>query len=150
MKNSNILDLTHLSWTLSRKSSGTAGSFLKAYEQLPEEKYYYKMSNFDTVRGIYGHECLNEIVSGNIADVLNIPHLKYDLLHAKVKIGENLKKVPKGMIEKVQKTIFDEKILFKNLEHLKEAMYGPVVPQYWDCIKKMVNERVKNIEKILN
>lgn len=81
-----MVDLTYLTWTLSRNSSGTAGSFLKSYEQSGGMKYYYKLSNFDTVRGIYGHECLNEIVAQNIAAALKIPHLEYDLLPAEVKI----------------------------------------------------------------
>lgn len=81
-----MVDLTYLTWTLSRNSSGTAGSFLKSYEQSGGVKYYYKLSNFDTVRGIYGHECLNEIVVQNIAAALKIPHLEYDLFSAEVKI----------------------------------------------------------------
>lgn len=81
-----IMDLTHLKWTLSRNSSGTAGSFLKSYEQSGGIKYYYKLSNFDTVRGFYGHECLNEIIAQNIAAALHIPHLEYDLICADVKI----------------------------------------------------------------
>ena len=85
-----VTDLTYLTWTLSRNSSGTAGSFLKSYEQSGGMKYYYKLSNFDTLRGIYGHECLNEIVAQNIAAALHIPHLEYDLLHAEVRIdGKN-------------------------------------------------------------
>lgn len=85
-----IFDLTHLSWSLSRSSSGTAGSFLKAYEEIDGKKYYYKLSNFDTVRGIHGHECINEIIAQNLADALGIPHLAYDLLHAKVKIDNKI------------------------------------------------------------
>ncbi len=82
----NIMDLTHLKWTLSRHSSGTAGSFLKSYEQADGIKYYYKLSNFDTVRGVFGHECINEIVAQNIAAALKIPHLEYDLIYADVEI----------------------------------------------------------------
>ena len=37
-------DMTYLSWAKMRNSSGTAGSFLKAYE---EGKIYYKRSNYD-------------------------------------------------------------------------------------------------------
>lgn len=88
MEDNRIIDLTHLSWTLSRNSSGTAGSFLKSYEESEGIKYYYKMSNFDTVKGVYGHESINEMVAGNIADALNIPHLHYDLLHANVRIND--------------------------------------------------------------
>ena len=49
-------DLTYLSWSLSRSSSGTAGSFLKSYEEINEKKYYYKMYNYYSVRGVIGHE----------------------------------------------------------------------------------------------
>lgn len=90
MEDNRIIDLTHLSWTLSRKTSGTAGSFLKSYEESEGIKYYYKMSNFDTVKGVYGHESINEIVAGNIADALNISHLHYDLLHANVRINDKI------------------------------------------------------------
>ena len=61
-------DLSRLNWTLSRSSTGTAGSFLKAYEVVDGVKYYYKMSNMDRIRGVYGHECINEIVAQNIAE----------------------------------------------------------------------------------
>lgn len=77
-------DFTHLEWSLSRASSGTAGSFLKAYEEKEGKKYYYKLSNFDSVRGVFGHECFNEIIAQNIADVLNMPHLTYKLFNADV------------------------------------------------------------------
>lgn len=63
---------------------------MKSCEQSDGMKYYYKLSNFDTVRGIYGHECVNEIVAQNIAAALGIPHLEYDLIFADVKIdGKN-------------------------------------------------------------
>ena len=38
--------MTCLSWAKTRNSSGTAGSFLKAYEERPEGKIYYKLSNY--------------------------------------------------------------------------------------------------------
>lgn len=79
--------MRHLSWSISRTSSGTAGSFLKAYELLEGVKYYYKVSNFDTVRGVYGHESINEIVAQNVADILGIPHLRYELLHGDIQVN---------------------------------------------------------------
>ena len=54
-------DLTYLSWSKIRNSSGTAGSFLKAYSELSGEKVYYKLSDYDSFRGIVGHECINEM-----------------------------------------------------------------------------------------
>ena len=66
------VDLTYLTWSLSRSSIGTAGSFLKSYEEINGRKFYYKMSNYDSVRGVVGHESVNEIVAQNIADALQI------------------------------------------------------------------------------
>ena len=56
-------DLTHLVWAKYRQSSGTAGSFLKAYDECDGKKVYYKLSAFDRERGIYGHESVNEIIA---------------------------------------------------------------------------------------
>lgn len=79
-----LKDLTYLSWTKTRHSSGTAGSFLKAFEIKRGKKYYYKLSNYDPVRGIVGHECVNEIVVDRLLTKLGIPHLSYELIHAKI------------------------------------------------------------------
>lgn len=50
----NKQDMTFLSWSKIRNSSGTAGSFLKAYSELEGRKVYYKLSNYDSVRGVVG------------------------------------------------------------------------------------------------
>ena len=79
-------DMTYLSWSKIRNSSGTAGSFLKAYSVLGGKKIYYKLSNFDKVNGVIGHECVNEIIVDRLLDILEIPHLRYQLIHADVLI----------------------------------------------------------------
>lgn len=79
-------DMTHLSWSKIRNSSGTAGSFLKAYSLLGGKKTYYKLSNFDKTKGVIGHECVNEIIVDRLLDILGIPHLHYQLIHADVMI----------------------------------------------------------------
>lgn len=81
-------DLTYLSWAKIRNSSGTAGSFLKAYSELDGQKTYYKLSDYDRVEGIVGHECLNEIIVDRLLDVLGVEHLKYQLLHAQIIVGD--------------------------------------------------------------
>ena len=53
-----LQDMTHLSWAKTRNSSGTAGSFLKAYEDGVDGKTYFKLSNYDAWKGIVGHECV--------------------------------------------------------------------------------------------
>lgn len=77
-------DLTYLSWSIYRNSSGTAGSFLKSYSELGGKKIYYKLSNFDKVQGCIGHECVNELIADRLLTVLRIPHLSYQLIHADI------------------------------------------------------------------
>lgn len=79
------------------------GCFLKAYSNENANRIYYKLSNYDSYRGIYGHECVNELIASRLLDILGVPHVKYKLIHSYVKIGgqeiktwicssENLKK----------------------------------------------------------
>ena len=81
-------DLTYLSWAKIRNSSGTAGSFLKAYSELEGNKTYYKLSDYDRVEGIVGHECVNEIIVDRLLDRLGIEHLHYQLIHAEIIVGD--------------------------------------------------------------
>jgi len=74
-------DITYLSWSVYRNSSGTAGSFLKSYSELGGKKVYYKLSNFDKVQGVIGHECVNELIVDRLLTILGIPHLPYQLIH---------------------------------------------------------------------
>lgn len=83
-------DMTYLSWSKIRNSPGTAGSFLKSYSELGGKKVYYKLSNFDAEKGIIGHECVNEIIVDRLLDVLGIPHLHYQLIHADIVVNERL------------------------------------------------------------
>ena len=83
-----IQDLRYLKWTKIRNSSGTAGSFLKAQDETGDRKIYYKLSDYDSVRGITGHECVNEIIAQRLLDVLGFEHLTYTLVHALVRIDD--------------------------------------------------------------
>ena len=79
-------DMTYLSWSRTRRSSGTDGSFLKAQEETPEGKIYYKLSNYDVIKGITGHESMNEILADRLLTLLDIPHVSYQLIHADINI----------------------------------------------------------------
>ena len=79
-------DMTHLIWTQERESSGTAGSFLKSYEKRADGKIYYKLSTYNSVDGITGHECINEIIVDRLLTLLHIEHLSYQLIHAMITI----------------------------------------------------------------
>ena len=79
-------DLRYLKWTKTRQSSGTAGSFLKSYEVIKGKKRYYKLSDYDKVLGIVGHECVNEIIAQRLMDHIGIEHLSYTLCHADITV----------------------------------------------------------------
>jgi hypothetical protein len=81
-------DMTYLSWSKIRHSSGTAGSFLKSYSELGGKKTYYKLSNFDSLRGVIGHECVNEIIVDRLLDILGIEHLHYQLINADILVSD--------------------------------------------------------------
>ncbi|HPF86992.1 MAG TPA: hypothetical protein PK537_02925 [Candidatus Limiplasma sp.] len=80
-------DLTYLSWTKTRNSSGTAGSFLKSCFDLSGEKIFYKLSNYDAYCGITGHECANELIVDRLLTLLGVEHLHYQLIHAEILIN---------------------------------------------------------------
>ena len=82
-------DLTYLKWSHIRSSNGTAGTFLKATSTLEGEKKYYKLSNFDPIKGVVGHECVNEIIVDRLLSLLSIDHLEYELINADISIEGN-------------------------------------------------------------
>lgn len=79
-------DLRYLKWSHSRNSSGTAGTFLKSQSNISGEKTYYKLSNFDSEKGIIGHECVNEIIVDRLLTILGVEHLEYQLIHADIEM----------------------------------------------------------------
>jgi len=79
-------DLTYLRWSHARHSSGTAGTFLKSQSVISGEKIYYKLSGFDSEKGIVGHECVNEIIVDRLLTILGVEHLEYQLIHADIEI----------------------------------------------------------------
>ena len=86
-----LQDMRYLDWGARKMSPGTPGCFLKAYEEMNGKKIYYKLSNYDSYRGVFGHECVNEIIVSRLMELLGIPHLKYTLIHALLQInGENV------------------------------------------------------------
>lgn len=80
-----IQDLRYLKWD---KCSSVAGSFLKAEEITNGMKIYYKLSNFDSVKGIVGHECINELIVDRLLNVLGVHHLHYQLIRALVLVDD--------------------------------------------------------------
>lgn len=83
-----LQDLTYLTWDKTRHSSGTAGSYLKSYEMENNKKLYYKLSCYDSLRGITGHECVNEIIVDRLLSIMGLRHLNYQLLNARIVIDD--------------------------------------------------------------
>lgn len=83
-------DLTYLQWSHIRSSGGTAGTFLKSESTLNGVKKYYKLSNFDPVKGVIGHECINEIIVDRLLTILGVEHLSYELIYADIEIENKI------------------------------------------------------------
>lgn len=79
-------DLSFLKWSHVRSSSGTAGTFLKSESFFHGRKTYYKLSNYDSVKGVIGHECVNEIIVDRLLTLLGVEHLDYELIHAGIEV----------------------------------------------------------------
>lgn len=79
-------DMRYLDWAARKISPGTPGCFLKAYEEAAGKRIYYKLSNYDSYRGIFGHESVNELIVSRVMNVLGIPHVAYQLLHALIRV----------------------------------------------------------------
>lgn len=86
-------DLTFLSWSKIRNSSGTAGSFLKSYSELGGKKIFYKLSDYDSIKGIIGHECVNELIVDRLLTILGIEHVHYQLIHADILLHDKVAEV---------------------------------------------------------
>lgn len=85
-----LLDLRHLKWdTNPSGTKGTAGTFLKAFDENLVPTRYYKLSAGDMLAGIFGHESVNEVVISRFLDMLGVPHLHYDGAYSKVLLNGN-------------------------------------------------------------
>ncbi len=81
-------DMRHLVWSESGQTSASGGTFLKARTGIGVNATYYKLSCYDSYRGVYGHECVNEIVASRLMELLGIEHVRYSLIHACIIVDE--------------------------------------------------------------
>ena len=79
-----VQDLRHLSWSESGQTSASGGTFLKARTGIGANATYYKLSCYDSYRGVYGHECVNEVVASRLMQLLGVEHVRYTLVHARI------------------------------------------------------------------
>ena len=118
-------DLTYLSWSVYRTTSGISGSFLKSYSELDGKKIYYKLSNFDKINGIVGHECVNELIVDRLLTVLGVAHLSYQLIHADVIVDSKIHEVYLCATEDFKKA--GESKIALDVYKEKEAQQGETV-----------------------
>lgn len=107
-----LQDMTYLDWTAEKTMSGTPGCFAKVYEEARGKRVYYKLSNYDHERGIFGYECVNELIVSRLMDVLGIPHADYKL---------------NPLREEAREYIFD---------HIEEALSEKHIHKLWEMIWK--------------
>ena len=83
-----VQDLRQLVWSETGQTSASGGTFLKARTGIGPNATYYKLSCYDSYRGIYGHECVNELVASRLMELLGVDHVRYSLIHARVVVDE--------------------------------------------------------------
>jgi hypothetical protein len=82
-------DLRHLNWSTNPKGTkGTAGTFLKSEPEIDGIKSYYKLSQYNKVSKVYGHESVLEVIAYKFIDALGLDCVKYDLIHGIVKVDD--------------------------------------------------------------
>lgn len=81
-------DLTNLTWSERANSSGTAGTYLKARTGDGTRALFYKLPRFNGVE-FDGHECINELIASRLMTLLDIEHLNYRLIHARITLDGN-------------------------------------------------------------
>ena len=121
-----LQDMRYLDWAVRKITHGIGGCFLKTYEEVDNKKLYYKLSNYDSYRGIFGHESVNELIVSRVMNILEIPHVTYRLIHALAVINgkeqETWLSVSEDFrIETEEKMVYD---LFYDLE--KEKNESPL------------------------
>ena len=83
-------DLCTLSWQQVLSAGWIGGSFLKAVDFHEKPFRYYKLSSYDCVKGIVGHECVNELIVDRLLNILGISHVHYQLINARIKVGQEI------------------------------------------------------------
>ena len=63
-------DIRDLSWSRSSGSIATDGVYMKTELVIDGSKHYLKLSNYDSYRGIYGHEAINELIAYRLGSLL--------------------------------------------------------------------------------
>ena len=78
-------DLRNVAWGIVAGSVASDGVHMKAEQSINGTNHYLKLSRYDSYRGIYGHESVNELIASRLGILLgfNVPEgmLKRCLVH---------------------------------------------------------------------
>ena len=79
-------DIRDISWSKIAGSVASDGVYLKAEKIIDDKKHYLKLSNYDSYRGIFGHESVNELIAYRLGKILGFNVTKGVLKKALVKV----------------------------------------------------------------
>ena len=65
-------DIRDLVWSKEAGSVATDGVYLKTWIMIDGVKHYLKLSNYDSYRGIFGHEAVNELIASRLGSILEV------------------------------------------------------------------------------
>ena len=63
-------DIRDISWSKVAGSVASDGVYLKAEKMMDGKNHYLKLSNYDSYRGIFGHESVNELIAFRLGELL--------------------------------------------------------------------------------
>jgi hypothetical protein len=81
-----IWDIRDVSWSMVTNSGASDGVYLKANWRIDDRDFYFKLSNYDSYRGVFGHESVNELIASRLGKLLGFNVPDGHLIKAYVKI----------------------------------------------------------------
>ena len=79
-------DIRDLVWGKTAGSVATDGVYMKTELMIGGVKHYLKLSSYDSFRGIFGHESVNEFIAGRLGELLGFDVLNGSLRKSLVRI----------------------------------------------------------------
>ena len=83
------IDLTGYTWHKLSEAGTSHGSLYKVTLNYNGKTYFLKLSMI-IGKEVVGHESINEVIVSRLLDVLKLPHTRYDLIVAKIKIKDDI------------------------------------------------------------
>ena len=94
LRKDGALDLRNISWSGSVGSLASDGAFLKSTFPVDGDVYYLKLSAYDSYRGIFGHESVNELIACRLGELLGFRVARGILTDALVRIDGTVYRAP--------------------------------------------------------